>query len=136
MDKARPLVGIALTAFSALLLIGVLTFAAPCDAHNAGMVGTCRWAGRVVLGTSVVCLLLSVVRIFERDEGERRGLDLGIALVGALVACIPGVLIELCADPAMACNGVLRPFCMALGIALAIVGGVDLVLRLLSLRKA
>lgn len=136
MDKAKPLVGIALTILSTLLLIGVLTFAAPCDAHNAGMVGTCLWAGRTVLGASIVTLLLSVVRIFERDEGERRGLDLGIALVGALVACIPGVLIDLCADSAMACNGVLRPFCMALGISLALVGGADLVMRLLSLRKA
>ena len=136
MDKARPLVGIALTVLSALLLIGVLTFAAPCEERNAGMVGTCLWAGRAVLGASIVALLLSIVRIFERDEGERRGLDLGIALVGALVACMPGMLIDLCADPHMTCNVVLRPFCMGAGIAMALVGGADLVVRLLSLRKA
>ena len=131
-DKAQPLAGIILTVLSALLVVGILTFAKPCGAHN-GAPSSCVWASRAVLGAGIVSFVLSVVRIFERDEGERRGLCLGVALVGILVACLPGVLIELCADASMPCNAVMRPFCMGVGIALAVAGGGDLTLRLMSL---
>ena len=133
-DKAQPLVGVILTALSTLLVVGLLTFARPCDAHG-GVASSCVWASRAVLGAGVVAFVLSAVRIFERDEGERRGLCLGVALVGVLVACLPGALIELCADASMTCNAVMRPFCMGVGIALAVVGGGDLTLRLVRLTK-
>ena len=132
-DKAQPLVGIILTVLSVLLVVGVLTFAKPCDVH--GVPSSCVWASRAVLGAGVVAFVLSAVRIFERDEGERRGLCLGVALVGILIACLPGVLIELCADASLPCNAVMRPFCMGVGIALAAAGGGDLTLRVVRLAK-
>ncbi|MDO4798762.1 MAG: DUF4418 family protein [Coriobacteriales bacterium] len=130
-NKAQPVAGIILAVLSVLLLVGVGGFAGPCGAHNGAMPATCQWAARAVLGVGVVSAVLSLVRIFERDEGERRGLSLSVALLGVLVAVLPGVLIDLCADPAMRCVVLMRPFCVAVGVAIALVGGTDLTLRLI-----
>lgn len=137
-NKPAPLVGIVVTVLSVLLILGILTFAGPCGVHNDGTVGSCYWASRAVLGVGVVLFVLSVVRIFERDEGERRGLSLAIASLGALAACMPGALIDLCAVQTMRCNAVMRPFVLVVGIALAVLGAVDLVMRLRAIgrRKA
>ena len=134
-NRPSPPAGIALTALSGMLIAGILAFAAPCGVHDDGTTGTCLWAARAVLGAGIVLSILSIVRIFELDEGERRGLDLGAALLGALVACLPGLLVDLCATQAMPCQAVMRPFCMATGVAIALVGGVDLVVRLLRIRS-
>lgn len=134
-DKARPIVGIILTAMCVLLVVGILTFAGPCAASGDASAETCHGASRAALGAGVVALILSIVRIFERDEGERRGLDLGIALVGVLVAALPGVLIGLCAAQTARCHSIMQPFCLGVGIVLALVAAGDLVKRLLSLRK-
>ena len=133
-DKAEPMVGIVATALSALLVLGMLTFAGPC-AHEDGSAGTCLWAQRAVLGVGAVLLALSLVRIFERDEGERRGLSLSIALLGILAACIPGTLIALCAEQGMRCTTAMQPFALAVGVALAVVGATDLVMRLRAIIK-
>lgn len=134
-DKARPAVGIALWVLWVILVVGLLTFARACGVHDDGSMGSCHWAARAVLGASVVGLLLSLVRIFERDEGERRGLSLSVALLGALVAVIPGCLIDLCAVPTMRCHTVMRPFVMGLGVVIAVVGAVDLVRRLMAIGR-
>ena len=135
-DKAEPLVGIVLSALSAVLVVGILTFAGSCGIHDGGLVSPCFWAGRAMAGVGLVSLLLSVVRVFERDEGERRGLSLSVALLGVLVVAIPGVLIDLCVEPTMRCNAIMRPFCTCLGVAIAVVGATDLVVRLLRIGKA
>lgn len=134
-NKAQPLVGIIATVLSALLVIGILTFAGPCGVHDDGSVSSCHWASRAILGAGVVLVILSVVRIFERDEGERRGLSLGIALVGGLVAALPSFLIDLCMMQTMRCHIIMKPFALAIGIALLVVGAADLTRRLLALRQ-
>ena len=130
-SKAQPIVGIILTALDVLLLVGLNTSARPC-AH-ADAVG-CQAAQRAVLGAGVVLLVLAAIRIFELDEGERRGLSLGSALVGALIAVLPGMLVPLCADASMPCNQMMRPFVLAVGAAAFFTGAVDLTRRLLALR--
>lgn len=132
-NRPAPLVGVVATILSVLLVAGIQTFAAPC-VYEGGEAVSCVWAARAVLGAGVVLSVLSLVRIFEMDEGERRGLSLGIACVGVLVACLPGVLVELCADASMPCNAAMRPFVMGVGAALALVGAADLTVRLLRLR--
>ena len=134
-DKASPLAGIVLTVLSALLVVGVLSFATPCGVHDDGSYGSCRWAARAVLGVGVALLVLSVVRIFERDEGERRGLSLAAALLGVLVACMPGVLVDLCATQAMRCHAIMHPFSVCVGAAIAVTGGVDLAVRLMRIAR-
>lgn len=103
--------------------------------HVAGEVPSCQWASRAVIGAGVVVFILAVVRIFETDEGERRGLSLSCSLIGFLIAFIPGFIIGLCVDSTMHCNEVMRPFVMCAGIAIGIIGAVDLTRRLLAIRK-
>lgn len=130
---AKPVVGIVCTVLSALVLYGLVTFAHPC-VHDDGSVSVCVWAQRSMVAEAIVALVLSLVRIFERDEGERRGLDLGIALVAALIALSPGNIIELCMMETMRCHTLMAPFARILGVLVAVLAGTDLVRRLLSLR--
>ena len=134
-SKPAPIVGVILLALSLLLAIGLKTFAVPCEAHDAGAVTMCHWACRVVLGMDAVLGVIALVRVFEMDEGERRGLSFSAALVGALIAATPGWLIPFCEDPTVRCQSVTHPFCLFVGVAVALVGGVDLTRRLLALRK-
>ena len=134
-NRPSPPAGIILSVLSSLVVVGMLTFAGPCGVHDDGTSGTCVWAARAALGAGVVALILSLVRVFELDEGERRGPDLGVGLVGALIACLPGTLIDLCASQAMRCCAIMRPYCMVLGTLMALVGFGDLVMRLLRLRN-
>ena len=96
---------------------------------------SCLWASRAVMGTGAVTAILAIVRIFETDEGERRGLSLSCALLGFLMAAFPGLIISLCADASMHCNAVMRPFVLVMGIAIGATGAFDLTRRLLTLRK-
>lgn len=133
--KAAPLVGIALLALVGALFAGLATFAGPCEAISGHDAPTCTWASRAVMGVGAVIAVLAIVRIFETDEGERRGLSLACGLLGFLAAAMPGFIIELCADPSMHCNMAMRPFVACVGVAIGLVGGIDLTRRLLSLRK-
>lgn len=133
--KAAPIAGIVLTALAVLLIAGTATFAGPCTTHADETIPSCLWASRAVLGVGVVTAIISIVRIFETDEGERRGLSLAAALLGALVATLPGWLIGLCADASMQCNAVMRPFALCLGVAIFLVGAIDLTKRLLAIRR-
>lgn len=135
-DKASPLVGVILLVLSLVLVVGIQTFAGPCGVQESGSASSCHGAARAVLGAGLVVVVLSIVRVFERDEGERRGLSFAAACVGALVACLPGVLIDLCVAPDAHCHVVTQPFAMGLGVAIALVGGADLVVRLLRIGSA
>ena len=133
--QAQPIAGLILTALAALLIAGVATFAGPCDTGGGDSEMTCLWASRAVLGIGAVTAVIAIVRIFETDEGERRGLSLSCGLLGFLTAAIPGPIIALCADPAMHCNAVMRPFVLVMGIAIGATGAVDLTRRLLAIGK-
>ena len=136
--KAQPVAGLLLTGLAILLVVGVATFAGPCGNHGGqGVEGatSCYWASRALLGIGAVAAVLAIVRIFETDEGERRGLSLSCSLLGFLAAAIPGPVIALCADPSMHCNEVMRPFVLCVGVMMGFVGAIDLAKRLLSLRK-
>ncbi|MBQ3302021.1 MAG: DUF4418 family protein [Eggerthellaceae bacterium] len=129
--KAAPVAGVALTALAAILLVGLSTFAGPCASHPDGTAPVCTWAARAVMGAGAILSIISIIRIFETDEGERRGLSLSAALIGALIAATPGWVIALCDDAAMSCNTTMHPFVTAVGVAVFLVGAVDLTRRLL-----
>lgn len=135
MSKSRPITGVILLLLALVLGGGLLSFAGPCAAHGDGSVASCYWAFRAILSMDAVLAILALVRVFEQDEGERRGLSLGAALMGILIAATPGFIIGLCSEVTMPCHAVMRPFAMLLGIAVALVGGIDLTRRLLALRK-
>lgn len=129
--RPSPLCGLMLTALAVAFGACLLTFAKPCDHADA----SCLWAQRSLLGADAVLLVISVVRIFELDEGERRGLSFAAALLGVLFFLTPGLLIELCADTTMSCNLILQPVSRGAGALVFVVGAFDLVRRLLAIRK-
>lgn len=133
--KAQPIAGIMLAVLAAVLVAGVATFAGPCGADVGHEADSCLWASRAVIAIGVVIAVLAIVRIFETDEGERRGLSLSCSLLGFLCAAVPGFVIPLCADPSMSCNATMRPFVLCVGIAIGLVGAIDLVRRLLAIGK-
>ena len=133
--KAQPRVGILLTALAVLLGAGLLTVAGPCAVLDTDETLSCFWAFRALLGVDAVLLIISLVRIFEQDEGERRGLSFAAALLGVLIAALPGGLIDLCQGASFSCNAAMRPFALVMGAAVALTGGIDLARRLLALRK-
>ncbi len=133
--KAQPIAGIMLAVLAAVLVAGVATFAGPCGADAGHESDSCLWASRAVIAISVVIVILAIVRVFETDEGERRGLSLSCSLLGFLCAVVPGFVIPLCADPAMHCNAVMRPFALCIGVAIGLMGAIDLVRRLLAIGK-
>lgn len=130
-DRPSPFVGIVLVAVAGLLAYGLLAFAGPC-AHDAA---SCVEAQRVLLGMDAVLGVIALVRVFELDEGERRGLSFCAALVAALIAVTPWLLVELCAEVDMPCVTMMRPFVTCCGGAAFLVGAADLTRRLLALRK-
>lgn len=123
-----------LAALAACLAGGLLSFAGPCPLHADGSVPSCQGAQRVLLGMDAILGIIALVRIFELDEGERRGLSFCAGLMGALIALTPSLLVNLCTDPTMPCLAALQPFVRCIGGAVAIVGGTDLTKRLLALR--
>lgn len=134
--KAQPAAGIVLLCLDAILVAGLLLFPGPCSQHGSpDNVPSCYWACRASLGVAAIIAILAIVRIFETDEGERRGLSLGCTFLGVLVALMPGVIIELCTDLTMSCNAVMRPFAIGVGVCIALVGGIDLARRLLALLR-
>ncbi|MBE6471891.1 MAG: DUF4418 family protein, partial [Coriobacteriaceae bacterium] len=46
-----------------------------------------------------------------------------------------GGLIDLCANASMTCNALMRPFAVCLGVAVFLVGAIDLTLRLIRVFK-
>ena len=133
-SKSQPFVGVVLTALTLLLIVGLTTFAGPCETHDSEA-ASCIWAERATLGVGAVIAILAIVRIFEMDEGERRGLSLACALLGFLVAVVSGPVIALCSDAAMPCNASMHPFAVYMGLAIGLVGAIDLTRRLLALRN-
>lgn len=140
LSHARPIAGIVCTVLCLVAAIGLVAAFGPCDAvgmgeaHAAGAAPSCVWAQRAMLGSVVVALVLSCVRTLELDEGERRGLDLGIALSAELAALVPGTLVDLCADATMRCQAAMAPFGRVVCTLVALVAAVDLVRRLLAIR--
>lgn len=135
LSKSQPMAGILLLVLDAALIGGLLLLPVTCSHVDGASVASCRWASHAMLGIAAVIAILALVRVFEMDEGERRGLSLACALLGVLEAAIPGVVIELCADASMPCNALLRPLGICAGVAIALVGGIDLTRRLLALGK-
>ena len=134
LSKSRPLVGLITDTLAACLVAGILTFAGPCT-HSSAYHSPCFGASRAILAAAALIMVLSTIRIFEMDEGERRGLDLGIALIGAYVALTPGIIQDLCKFEFMPCVTVMAPYARLIGTLIAVAAFADLIKRLTAIGK-
>ena len=91
-----------------------------------------------IILTALAVVLLAGLLTFagpcavQAGEEARSCLWASRALIGVDAVLL---IIALCSDPSTHCNAVMRPFALALGIAVALTGGIDLTRRLLALRK-
>lgn len=118
----RPHTGaldVVLSVVAILLLTGARTIAGPCS-HADGSVAACATAGRVLTGLGFVAVGLAVVRLFGADKATKRSFDLLLAVVGVLVAVLPGTALALCAEASMQCRTLMLPFVRVAGVALVL----------------
>lgn len=107
------------TLLPAALVLGLRTVAAPC-VHADGSVAACTTAGHVLFGLAVAALALALMRLLGADLRTRRSFDLLLVLAGIAIALLPGTTLSLCADAAMPCRAIMRPFARVMGVALVV----------------
>ena len=113
-EKKRCLVPALVTMVLAVLAAaGVKSFAGPC-VHEDGSFGPCHWAGQALFGLSIVIAAESVIVLWRKDAGLRRGLYLAMMLTAVLGILMPGTLISLCGMATMRCRALMRPAMMIL----------------------
>ena len=108
-------------AFSALLVVGVLTFAGPC-VHDDGSHAACYTASQAILAAGVVAFVASVAGIVVRNDLARCVLAVGAVLAGAFAVASPGALFPLCMMQTMRCHLVMRPFALVVGVVVCVCG--------------
>ncbi len=115
--KKQMIPGCVVLALSLIIAVGSFTFLGPC-VHEDGNVGSCHWAGRMLLGLGCLLGLLSV---FALLPGRARfGAYLSIIAVCAVGILTPGTLISLCRMKSMHCRAVMQPAMIILFAAAAL----------------
>ncbi len=113
-EKKRCLIPALVTLVLAVLAAaGVKSFAGPC-VHEDGSFGPCHWAGQALFGLSIVIAAESVIVLWRKDAGLRRGLYLAMMLTALLGILMPGTLISLCVMESMRCRMIMRPAMLVL----------------------
>ena len=116
---------IALLAASAVFLIGLLTIFQPCGPKEDGGWMTCHWAGQALRGIAAAMVVLAALRLFV-SQGAQRGLDLSLAVLSVLSACVPGRLIGMCMMHTMRCHRLMTPFALVMAALTILLAGIDL----------
>ena len=132
-DKRKIRIGvtdIAMLVLCAVLLIGTLTFLAPCGPKEDGTWMTCHWAGQTSMALAAVLLTLAVMHAAVPMGGAKLGIDLAVLPVAVLASQIPDHVIGLCMMETMRCRAVMRPGVAVLSVLIAAAAAWDLVLRL------
>lgn len=125
----------ALIVSAVLLLLGVLTAAAPysfapvCELGEKVM--KCRWTARAELFLGIEIALLALLRLLAKDKAVRLGLNAGIAASAAGVVLFPSLLIGVCGMASMHCHSVTKPTLIVLGIVTLVVVLADSVFSLI-----
>lgn len=117
--RTRPL-DIALLAVSALLVVGILTFAGPC-VHDGESFGECFNAAAGVAGAGIFLAGVAMFLLLSTAPTARIVLGLVALALAAFVAIAPGNALPLCADGTMQCHLVMQPFALACGAVAAII---------------
>ena len=108
VKKGSAIPAIVTMMLAILAITGIRTFAGPC-VHGDGTFTSCYWAGRAVCGLSVVIAAESLLVLWRKDTGLRRGLYLAEMLTAVLGILMPGTLISLCSMESMRCRMIMFP---------------------------
>ena len=118
--EGLSLVGILHLILALVLLVGILTFCAPCGMHEDGAWSSCHWAGQAIIGLAGLTLLLSLLSLLSRKAWCRFAFSLSACGVSLLTALVPGTLIRLCMMSTMRCITVMKPCVLVLSLLMAL----------------
>ena len=99
----------------------MLTFAGPC-VHDDGTLAVCHDSFRAVLVAGVIASVLSLASLFVPNRKASGVIALAAACCGAFAAAAPGTLFGMCMMQTMRCWTIMRPFAIACGALVCIVG--------------
>ncbi len=118
--------GIVMLLLSALLLVGILTFFAPCGPKDDGSYMSCHWIGQETIGFAVALILISVIHLIVPKDIK---LGLGIAMipVSLLAAVVPYALMGSCMMETMTCNALTKPAVAVVSVLVLITAVIDVI---------
>ena len=112
---------------SAVFLIGMLTFLAPCGPKDDGSFMSCHYAGLALTILAVCMTVLSLIALFLKQRAGRMILSV-INIVPAVAALIiPGTVIGLCMMPEMRCRAVMRPGSIVFSVLIILISIVGII---------
>ena len=123
--------GVSLLIMSIILMAGVKTVFSAC-AVNSDNIMSCHWAQEAVFCVSIILILQSLLLLIIPGKQVKTGLALAMIPTAALMAVIPGTLINLCMMADMRCHAYMRPFVIVMAVLIIIVAVVDSLTNLIS----
>ena len=111
MENKKINIGISdiiLLVLSAVFLIGIRTFFAPCGPKDDGSWMTCHWAEQVVFVIGIVLTVISLVILIAGNSKIAAGASIAAVPVAISAALIPGFAVNLCMMTNMHCHTVMR----------------------------
>ena len=120
---------IILLVLSAVFLIGIRTFFAPCGPKDDGSWMTCHWAGQAITGIASVLLVISVIHMFVKDAKVKQGLAIAMIPTALFSVILPGNMIGLCMMNTMRCHSVMRPASIIVSVLVIAAAAFDLLVQ-------
>ena len=120
---------IILLVLSAVFLIGIRTFFAPCGPKDDGSWMTCHWAGQAITGIASVLLVISVIHMFVKDAKVKQGLAIAMIPTALFSVILPGNMIGLCMMNTMRCHSVMRPATIIVSVFVIAAAAFDLLVQ-------
>ena len=132
--KARPFHAV-LVVIALVLVVGMLTFAGPC-VHDDGSKSVCSDAGTALVIAGAIGAVAALASLAVGNKVASGACALIAACCGAFAAASPGNLFALCMMQTMRCWSVMRPFAIACGACLLIIGIIAAVMSFRSKRQS
>ena len=134
-NKGTRAAGLALTALSLVLLIGMFTFLQPCGPREDGTWMHCHLAGQIVKGLAALLTLLSLGTALSPKKALARVCAAALVPIAVLTALVPGTIVSMCM-PGMRCQTTTRPGALVLCVLIAVAALVAFACTFIKERRA
>ena len=125
--KNRIIGGILPIIIGALIAVGPQTFAHVCKVQEGKMPMACHYTAQAALGIGIVIAALGLIALFVNGP-IRAGINIAVALLGALTIAVPTVLIGVCKGTMMHCHMITLPTLIVLGVLAIVFAVIDVAL--------
>ena len=132
MDQKKSHVGISdviLLLLTAVFLIGIRSFFAPCGPKEDGTWMHCHEAENAVFILGIALFAVSAALFLVKEVRARRILSAVILVTSVITALVPNVLIHLCMMSGMRCLSVMRPAVIVISVLIAVGSAAELFLE-------